>query len=699
MPVEPRETLTMGMSQLTENDHYQADVTAQKETFKLGKGGGFKASAKEDEEPDFVPETPCQYLLIVPDRYKDYRSVVSSLEDVIEGDSVNIKARVLKRFWYKESKQVSEPKYANRLFCVAQAENGSTFTFTAFGKVGFTWKACVEDAELLLHGEKKLDPRGQATLANPEILAPAKVGKIESVMPKLGRTSGKVYKKKIEENWNDTSINQASQLIEGQLGATGWDSLVQSKTGFSCAKDLIVQMHMPSSVAEGRTAKEAARFLSAYSAIKSAQSVESEMKPVPKSMWAIPRDRLNALAKLLGHPLTKCQIKAILGIKEKIESPIPMRGVLCGDVGTGKTLTFVFPSIISAELGKQVAILVPNTILAEQICDEIKALAQGIKVTLVTGNGVVGPHDLSSGGIAVGTTALPSAVARGNIKLEPDLLITDEQHRFSVGQRESLLLAHTNFLESTATPIPRTAALLIHAGRSVFRLETCPVKKTIDSKVVSGKSKSDLLVHLGNKVRRGEKVAVIYPLVEESEHIDAKSIEEAKEKWAVVVGEKRIGILHGRMTNDEKTEVIKAFKAGDFNLLLSSTVIEVGVTIPGLDTLTVVNAERMGVVGLHQLRGRLARKGGHGEFYMTSGDNAGAASLARLDLVVKYTNGFDLAEADANIRGFGDLLGGTEQKGKTRFMFQGVSLMPHDIAEVQDALESAVFAPQKAIEI
>lgn len=657
---------------------------------------GAKRGKPVDAEPEYVVDTPAQYLLICPDRYLDYKNLVERLhhDHLNEPVCVSATVKVMKFYGAKGELAGNQAKFAKRVFLVCVDAGGMEFSCAVFGKVGWRFRDVKVGGKVALSGTLAPDQNGRLQLEDANLIDADEQGSIVSIFPKLGKVAGAKLKTAMTKVYSPELIDQAAALVQCSIDG-GWTEALAKRVGFATPQDLIKAMHFPESIEQAQLARDAAKLLSAHSLIGMAKHQLKKAAPVPKSMWSISREDLNALSKRMKFKLSTCQVSAIKGISSELAAPHPMNAMLCGDVGTGKTLTFLFPALIGATKGKQVIVVVPNTLLVEQIAAEAKDLAPHVNVTMVSGNGIIGPHDLSSGGLVVGTTAICSAIRRGDLVVTPDLLVVDEQQRFSVEQREQLLAPHTNFLESTATPIPRTVALLLHAGKTVFRLETCPVVKTIDTSVVRGAEKTQVLLKIANKVLAGEQCAVIYPLVEENEEIEAKSIAEVVEKWKKIIPAEKIAVLHGKLSSEEKTRIISDFKAKRFDFLISSTVIEVGVTVPSLKTLAVVNAERYGVVALHQLRGRLARHGGHGEFFLCAGDKAGRDALTRLGLLVKHTNGFKLAEADAENRGYGDILGDGDQKGKTRYLFQGVPIMPNDIAEAQNLLNAPVVATEE----
>lgn len=259
------------------------------------------------------------------------------------------------------------------------------------------------------------------------------------------------------------------------------------------------------------------------------------------------------------------------------------------------------------------------------------------------------------------------------------LLVVDEQQKFSVSQKQAVVEACTNLLEVTATAIPRTTALVTHGGMNISILRDCPVSKNIQTRIVSATDAERLFAHTVKVLATGAQVAVVYPLVDDPEQ-EKRSVIAAYEMWSRRFPG-RVGMVYGAMKEAEKNEVIRKLKDKELSVLVSSTVIEIGVTIPELKSLVVVNADRYGVSTLHQLRGRVARRGGTGYFFIYLPDKVKPEILARLQLLEQFKDGFSLAEHDAELRGYGDLTKeGDRQHGSSRSsLFVGIELAPSDI--------------------
>lgn len=342
------------------------------------------------------------------------------------------------------------------------------------------------------------------------------------------------------------------------------------------------------------------------------------------------------------------------------------------------------PAVAAYQQGASVAIVAPGKLLVRQLAKELREYFPDVPVTEFMAGAGAGAS-LPDEGIIIGTTAVTLAAEAAERTF--DFVITDEQHKFSVAQRKVLLSLNSNLLESTATAIPRTVALVAMGGMDVSMLKECPVQKDIMSRIITRKKESGLFNFIKEQIKLGGQVAIIYPLVESEK--TGSTVEAALARFAKTFGD-RVGIIHGRQKGDAKDEAIRKMLSGEIDVLLSSTVIEVGLTLPSLKVMVVINPENFGASQLHQLRGRLARKGGKGYFFMFLKDNAKPKpeTLERLKLLVECSDGFELSAKDAQLRGAGEVfdeLG--NQSGATRSIFYGIDLTYSDLERaVLDAL-------------
>lgn len=472
-------------------------------------------------------------------------------------------------------------------------------------------------------------------------------------------------------------LNEVLNHIQSTIRESEKRILTGAKAKAPSLARMLLDMHAPVTIEAGMEALNDARRIAVYQIVRTGAQA-GHRQANQRSRISIDREHLNVLAATLPFKLTRDQIGSIKEIIADLDSDIPMRRILTGDVGTGKTATFALAAAAARNRGAKVAVLVPNQLLVDQIAGDIAGWWPDIPVRKIKSGERLG--DLSDNPVLVGTTALIFQVARQG-QWKADLVIADEQHKQSTKIREALLQEHSNLLEATATPIPRTSALIAYGGMDISVLRECPVKKTIRTHVVDTEQRASVFNHIKEIVLSGSQVAVIYPKVSDEEKAKS-SVEQAAAQWEKILPG-RIGVLHGRMSDAEKEEVITGMKSRKFDVLISSTVIEVGVTLPDLKALMVVNPDRYGVAQLHQMRGRVARKGGEGFFFLYCQEDISPETSTRLDLLVQHADGFTLAEKDAEMRGFGDLSSDSDaQAGVTKTVFNAIKLMPVDFVEV-----------------
>jgi ATP-dependent DNA helicase RecG len=441
---------------------------------------------------------------------------------------------------------------------------------------------------------------------------------------------------------------------------------------------LLECLHSPSSEEEGREAIAVAKRLAAQAVLWQARA-GARRKVSLKSVFLLDRPFVNALVDVLPFPATGAQRKVIDQICDGLRAPYPMNMLLSGDVGTGKTAAYMIPAVAAQQMGARVAVMIPNFVLAKNIETELKEWFPDIETVFVGGDEKPPkPEDLARNPIVIGTTAILHQIPKLN--WHPNFFITDEQQKTSVEQRSRLLMPYTNVLEATATCVPRTKALVEHGAVDVAILNEFPVEKTIHTSIVHHAGRAQMFADLKKITGDGGQIAIIYPLVDGKDDEDArKSVEAAGQMWERLLPG-QVGVLHGRMTGEEKLRVLGAMKDGTLRVLVASTVIEVGVTIPALRAIMIVHAERYGVSTLHQIRGRVARHGGEGWCFLYLPEQVSPEAMQRLQLLEQYSDGFVLAEKDMQMRGFGDISNsGHTQHGATKAIFFGLELMPDDI--------------------
>lgn len=408
---------------------------------------------------------------------------------------------------------------------------------------------------------------------------------------------------------------------------------------------------------------------------------------------------VEAFKKTLPFPLTGAQERVMAEIAKDMQSPRQMARLLQGDVGSGKTVVAAFALYLAAMNGAQGALMAPTEILAKQHHQNLTRylFPLGVRVELLLGSmtpkereGAIERLLSGEAQVAVGTHAL---IQEGVGFRDLGLAVVDEEHRFGVLQRRALLkMAQLppDVLVMSATPIPRSLALTLYGDLEVSVLDEMPPgRKPVKTKVLPHRLRLQAYAFAQEEVKRGHQVFVVAPAIEESEELDLKAATALYEELKGLLPEVRMALLHGRMPAREKDGVMEAFRQGAFDLLVSTTVIEVGVDIPRATLIIVENAERFGLAQLHQLRGRVGRGGLPGYAILVAGE-AGQKTLKRLRVLEESTDGFYIAEMDLKLRGPGELRG-TRQSGYPE-------LKLGDLAEDTEVIERARALARRILE-
>ena len=377
----------------------------------------------------------------------------------------------------------------------------------------------------------------------------------------------------------------------------------------------------------------------------------------------------------LPFKLTNAQDKAIKEIIHDISSELPMQRLLQGDVGSGKTVVACAMLLCAVENGYQGVLMAPTEILAQQHFNNfVNWLTPfGLSIGLFTGTNGTRVRkkletDLKNGqiNIAIGTHAL----IQDNIEFNNlGAIVIDEQHRFGVKQRSQLMTKGKNpqVLTMTATPIPRTLALTTQGDLDFSIIDEMPAnRKPIKTYVIKPSQRNQAYKMLAAEITKGHQCYIVYPLIDESETLSARAAtKEAERLKADVFPDLNIGLLHGRLSNAEKDDVMNKFKNKEFDILVSTTVVEVGVDVPNSTVMMIENAERFGLSQLHQLRGRVGRSGLQ-SYCLLVPANSSQATMERLQIMEQTNNGFVISEKDLELRGPGEFLG-TRQSGMINF--------------------------------
>lgn len=700
-----------------------------------------------------------KYLLYPPSGYKDYRNPVNSLTKGLEvcelESSVVIKVKVC------NPPQVAKTGRGPRRITCRVTDGLQTATLSVFGNIG-PWMSALKVGEYIVVSAKIEYWNQYLQLKNPELIPALITGRIVS---KYRAKEGLISSDQIESSFRklvnsgllDTTVMQVMSHFSGFE-----EKAILNRIGssFKSVAAIIRNLHVPENREMLIAACQDARRLNALSMLAKARS--GEKNEMPGAEIVINDNQVVDFIRDLPFPPTSDQSQAIKEICHDLKSPVPMDRLLSGDVGCGKTLSYSVPAAAAQKAGSQVVVFLPNSLLASQVASEIKDMFPDIPVELVMGGGSR-PEDLSKKPIIVGTSAIVwwlKDLRKERPSFDVDFLIIDEQQKVGSKQKEVLVSPHTNVLEASATAIPRTVALVNYGGKSMSRVEKCPVDKTIVSRIVEPVNKTRAGDYLLDVVSKGYQIAVVYPLKERGDEFRAISVADKEESEVVKAYLKKAGIkqagrflsetpsgnpqlrlrvsdknlstynevikkrklievvpfitekeamalnknveeskdwwetkvpggvvtIHGGMSNEDKELAMERAKSGDAQVIVTTSVIEIGLTMPDLRGLLVANAEKYGASTLHQLRGRLARKGGHGAFFMSVDQplqEMQEDSVNRLKIVSENNNGRLLAELDMKQRGFGDISSdGEQQSGFLDGIFKGLKATVQDVDDV-----------------
>lgn len=442
-------------------------------------------------------------------------------------------------------------------------------------------------------------------------------------------------------------------------------SIIASEKLISRA-DALLGMHFPNSTHDIEQARERLAFEELFQLLLASQLNKHENAKL--TGWAIPFEQpvVAGFVRKLPFALTGAQRRAAWEILQDFERPTPMNRLLQGDVGSGKTVVAGLAARQAASSGLQTAVMAPTEILATQHAETLRTLLEpfGVKVGLLTGS-VKGRarhmlyENIFNGSVSViiGTHALIQDAVKFH-KL--GFVVIDEQHRFGVAQRQALLGKSEHMphmLSMTATPIPRSLALTVYGELDVSILNERPKgRKPIKTKIWSPNSRPQLYELVDKEIAAGRQAYVICSLIDDTPGSDTRSVQaEYKRLQGSVFRHRRIGLLHGKLKPEEKDAVMKQFSEGGLDILVSTTVVEVGVDVPNATAMIIENADTFGLAQLHQLRGRVGRSEHQSYCFLVTSDSS--KPTERLREIERSNDGFYLAEVDLKLRGPGEIYG------------------------------------------
>jgi ATP-dependent DNA helicase RecG len=474
----------------------------------------------------------------------------------------------------------------------------------------------------------------------------------------------------------EIAAKKLRELVGAALPAALADPLpapLKERESLPQRDDALWALHRPRSLAEAERGRRRLAFdellLLQVGLARRRRERESEIAPA----LAAPGELVARYRDVLPFRLTEHQERAIADIDADLQRTVPMQRLLQGEVGSGKTVVALYALLRAVEAGRQGALMAPTETLAEQhfLTLEEPCRALGVTCALLTSSSPKRQRDLApAADIVVGTHAL---IQEGIQLRDLAVAVVDEQHRFGVEQRKALTEGRSpHVLHMTATPIPRTLALTVYGDLAVSEIAKPPAdRKPVKTAWVTEERSAAAYSRLRKHLDAGLQAYVVCPLIEESETSQARAAEvEAERLRKGELRGYRVGLLHGRLRPADRRELMARFKARELDVLVATTVIEVGVDVPNATIMIVQEADRFGLAQLHQLRGRVGRGAEQSYCLLISRarEDLTDSAVARLEALVRTTDGFELAEVDLDIRGGGQLLG-TRQSGLTDLRF------------------------------
>lgn len=466
-------------------------------------------------------------------------------------------------------------------------------------------------------------------------------------------------------------------------------------------KDAIANIHFPNDSASLQVARRRLVFDEFFYLQLGLLQRQQQARAIQTSAILAPKGQLlEKFHEILPFQLTGAQQRVINDILNDLQKPVPMNRLVQGDVGSGKTVVAVLAILAAIQSGYQAALMAPTEVLAEQHYRKLVSWFNllHLPVELLTGSTKISKRRQIHA--QLGTGELPLLVGTHALIQDPvnfhqlGLVVIDEQHRFGVEQRARLQQKgeQPHVLTMTATPIPRTLALTIHGDLDVSQIDELPPgRQKIQTTVLSGQERTHAYDLIRREIVQGRQVYVILPLVEESEKLDLRSaVDEHQKLQESVFPDFQVGLLHGRMSSSEKDDAITKFRDNQTQILVSTTVVEVGVDVPNATVMLIENAERFGLSQLHQLRGRVGR-GAAQSYCLLMSSSRSPDAQQRLKVLEQSQDGFFISEMDMRFRGPGQVLG-TRQSGVPDFTLAS-------LVEDEEVLLLARQAAEKIIEI
>lgn len=596
-------------------------------------------------------------LMYVPRAYED-RSVFKTIAELGDGDKVSVKAKVI---------SIMADIRVRRNLVITKIKIGDE-TGTAYAvwyNCPFLKSSLIQGREYCFYGKVSLEGRNKS-IASPTFADSnnAEDLTIGSIVPLYSLTAT------LTDNYMRKMINDTLSQLEGKI--EDYIPLDIKKDQNLCDINFAIKnIHFPQDeksyeIARNRLAFDEL-FITQVSLLFSREKDETENG----IKFEIPKEYESFFEKL-PYSLTGAQQRSMNDIVSDVTSGRSMNRLVQGDVGSGKTVIALLSLLICVKNGFQGALMAPTEVLANQHYDFFSEILKEERIALITGSvkrskkkDIIEALTNGEIDIIIGTHAL---LEENVVFSKIGMIITDEQHRFGVRQRYTLMTKgnrpHT--IVMSATPIPRTLSMILYGDLNISIIDELPPgRKEVETFHINSSYLERMYNFLRQQIKSGRQVYYVCPLVEESEAIEAEAVLQTYEKIKDIFKEFEVGFLYGKMKPDQKNLIIQEFKEGKIKILVSTTVIEVGVNVPNASVMVIHNSERFGLSQLHQLRGRVGR-GSYQSYCILISDSKDKVTINRLKIMCGTNDGFVIAEKDLELRGPGDFFG-TRQHGIPNF--------------------------------
>jgi len=618
-----------------------------------------------------------ELITYFPRDYED-RSMEKKVSELMDGDECSVFLTVL------SDVTMNRPRPRMSIYKVTAGDDSGVMTLVWFNQ-GYIKDQIKKGSKYVFYG--KVKKRGSfIEITNPIFENENTVRKkTTGIQPVYPLTEG------ITQNWLRMVQRNALDMVIGKITEILPDEL-REKYSLSEINYSLEKIHFPSDFGE----KDRVRKRLVFEELLMLQLGLMHLKRGQVNVSGIQFEKKKEIAQFIDRlpfQLTNAQLKVFNEIESDMIGEKQMNRLVQGDVGSGKTIVAVIAILLAALNGYQAAFMVPTEILAEQHYRSIEPMLSlyGIRTVLLTGSITKKEKERIKEGIlnkefdlVIGTHAL----LEGDVVFHNlGFVVTDEQHRFGVKQRAALSSKSTpDILVMTATPIPRTLALILYGDLDISIIDELPPnRKKIETYAVGENMRERIYRFIRKKAQEGRQAYVICPLVEESEEIEAEAATTLASKLEKEnLNGLSIGLIHGKMKYTEKESVMREFSKGNIQVLVSTTVVEVGVNVPNACVMVIENAERFGLAQLHQLRGRVGR-GEHQSFCILICQSQNEIARKRMEIMVSFSDGFKISEKDMKLRGPGDIFG-IRQHGLPEFK---IANLYEDIAVLKEAQKAA----------